>query len=206
MAIKAVIFDWDLTLASTFWFRTRLFWHFCKKTGLPFWSLIRDLRKLFGMTMFEIFHLQKRISWAQGLRLYRKEFHEHAGLIRVHVAVLHALHAQGVKVAVISNDMEEHIKWYLEQRGIRIPVFSTNTHPKPNPLILRKMLKHLHVMPSEAVYVGDHPHDIQFGKNAGTRTIGYANLLHGLRSLGKEKPDAVVQSLDEIPSLIKKFS
>jgi phosphoglycolate phosphatase-like HAD superfamily hydrolase len=195
MAIRAVLFDWDLTLAKTFWFRTRLFKHFCDKTGLPFWKLMFGMRGLFGMTAFGIFRMQKQLSWRDGLKMYGEEFRNHAWMIRVHTDIIKRLQNKGYIVAVITNDLEEHVHWYLQQKGVHIQVFTTN----------RKALRHFKLKPNEAVYVGDHPHDIQFGKNAGTRTIGYANLLHGSRTLGREHPDVIVQSLDEIPSVLKKL-
>jgi phosphoglycolate phosphatase len=43
---------------------------------------------------------------------------------------------------------------------------------KPHPEHLDKVLQMLHSLPSHTLMIGDHPLDIQTGRNAGTRTAG----------------------------------
>ena len=203
--IKAVIFDWDLTLAKTLLFRTRLFHHFCKLAGISFFFQSRRVRTLFGMSIKDI--LKMTPAWAskrQALALYKTEFRNHARLMHfVGKKVILELQKQGYKVAVLTNDLAEHIQWYVRKQGLRIPVMSTGDHPKPSPIALKNMMRQLRVKPSETVYVGDHPKDIKFGKNAGVRTIALKTFLHTKRRLSREKPDAVVSSLGDVPRYVR---
>jgi len=203
--IKAVIFDWDLTLAKTLRFRIKLFRHFCKLAGISFLLASRKVRTLFGMTVRDI--LEMAPTWAskrQALAIYKREFRNHARLMRfVGKNLLVALQKEGYRLGIVTNDLSGNVSWYLKKHGLTIPVMDTNGHSKPHPFALKKMLQKLHVKPSEAVYVGDHPRDIQFGKNAGVRTIALKTILHRKRKLRREKPDAVVSSLGHVPRYLR---
>jgi HAD superfamily hydrolase (TIGR01662 family) len=203
--IKAVLFDWDLTLAKTFRFRMKLFRHLCKLGGIPVWKFTRKTRTLFGMTVNDLMEFAP--SWAskrQAMALYKMQFKKHSRMIDfIGKSLVEQLHADGYKVAIVTNDLSQNILWYLKKHQLAVPVFDTNKSPKPSPKVLAAALKKLNVKPSEAAYVGDHPRDVQFGKNAGVKTIALKNWLHGKRRLSKEKPDAIVSSLGDVPRYLR---
>jgi len=203
--IKAVIFDWDLTLAKTLRFRTRLMRKFCKLARISFWPIALNTRHLFGLTVHSIFRFAPEwVSKRQAMGIYRMLFQKYAHLMNfTGKETLAALHKEKYKLGVVTNDLADNIKWYLKKQGFDIAVLDTNLAPKPKPVVLKRMLKSLNVRPSQAVYVGDHPVDIQMGKAAGVKTIALKTWLHGRKRLRKEKPDAVVRRLRDIPNVVR---
>jgi phosphoglycolate phosphatase len=69
---------------------------------------------------------------------------------------------------------------------------------KPHPAYLMTALKLLAVDPAEAVMVGDHPMDIQLGREAGTYTIGVLTGHSSRELLLQAKADAVVDNISDI--------
>ena len=203
--IKAVIFDWDLTLAKTLRFRAKLMRRFCRLARISFLPIALNTRHLFGLNVFDMLKFApKWVSKRQALAIYKKLFQKHSSLMKfTGKKTLQGLN--GYKLGVVTNDLSENISWYLAKHGFAIPVMDTNKAPKPNPRVLKKMLRKLKVKPSQAVYVGDHPVDIRMGKAAGVKTIALKTWLHGKRRLAKEKPDATVASIAQIKEVIESW-
>ncbi|GAC1450580.1 MAG: HAD family hydrolase [Desulfuromonadaceae bacterium] len=97
---------------------------------------------------------------------------------------LHALAAQDIKMAVISNKNEELSTLMMQTLGI-YDLFENicggDTYPerKPSPLPLLKVADKLGIAPHECVIVGDSINDIQAGQQANITSIactwGYGN-------------------------------
>lgn len=77
---------------------------------------------------------------------------------------------------------------------------------KPHPEGLNKAVKFLGLNPEETLYVGDLPHDIQAGKNAGIKTVAVVNFKeaeYGKKFLLQRfKPDYIINHVSELPTLI----
>ncbi len=68
--------------------------------------------------------------------------------------------------------------------------------------LVKKTLSYLQLQPSEAFLVGDSWWDIRAGKRVGTRTVMVRTGFSSHNDFTGEKPDMMVQSLDElVPSL-----
>ena len=65
--------------------------------------------------------------------------------------------------------------------------------PAPDPLIM--CAQTLALRPANCVYVGDTITDMQAGKAAGMRTIGVLTGFDDYKSLSKEQPDAIIDSI-----------
>ena len=70
----------------------------------------------------------------------------------------------GEAVSVIFPDISSHCDAFIPREHIN--------HVKPHPEHLLMILKRLQVKPGQAIMVGDHPLDIEAGKNAGVLTAG----------------------------------
>ncbi|HEU4324429.1 MAG TPA: HAD family hydrolase [Roseiflexaceae bacterium] len=127
------------------------------------------------------------------------------------VEVLAGLRARGLRVGLISNTIwpgELHLE-DLAEVGV-LPyvehtIFSGDVGLwKPTPAIFTHMLDALGVGPDEAVFVGDSPReDIVGAQRVGMRGV----LVRGLEfPLGDVRPDAIIETLHELPPLLERWS
>ncbi|MBP0726814.1 pyrophosphatase PpaX [Bacillus sp. RG28] len=75
-----------------------------------------------------------------------------------------------------------------------------NAKPHPEPLLLA--LKQLHSTPEETLMVGDNHHDIEGGKNAGTKTAGVAWTVKGRDFLAKFNPDYMLETMSDLLPIV----
>ncbi|MGI9345715.1 MAG: HAD family hydrolase [Gammaproteobacteria bacterium] len=78
-------------------------------------------------------------------------------------------------------------------------------HPKPHPQPLLHALELLERSPEQALYIGDHPYDIQAGKAAGVATVG-CGWGYGLTATDKDQCDFWAESPLDLMPLIEKFA
>jgi len=69
---------------------------------------------------------------------------------------------------------------------------------KPSPFFIKKIAKEQGINLRNSYMIGDHPYDVEAGKNAGTKTI-YLLSGHGVRHVKelKHKPDFMAEDLNE---------
>lgn len=121
------------------------------------------------------------------------------------------LQSSGYRIGLISNTIwpaELHIEDLAEQ-GL-LPylehlVFSGEKGVwKPNPRIFEDVLRALDVTPETAVFVGDSPReDIVGAQHVGMRAIWMRSREFPLRDV---RPDAVIESLPEVPPILDRWS
>ncbi len=104
-------------------------------------------------------------------------------------------------------EFSKHYEAILGEEGIRIERTFFCPHKKetgcacikPNTYFIRKILEKYPVDLKSSVTIGDHPHDIEMGIKAGTKTA-YLLTGHGRRHLDEIKalrPDFTVENLQE---------
>ena len=71
--------------------------------------------------------------------------------------------------------------------------------PKPSPEALIKAVKKLDVNMCDCVIVGDSVTDVRAGKSAGAFTIAVLSGLFSREELAKEKPDLILNDVNELP-------
>ncbi len=74
---------------------------------------------------------------------------------------------------------------------------------KPDPEGIFKALKELDGLPEKTLFIGDSGHDIECGKNAGTRTILVGWTILDRNRLMKTCPDHVVETPAEIVDIVR---
>ncbi|MDY0340256.1 MAG: HAD-IA family hydrolase [Coriobacteriia bacterium] len=85
--------------------------------------------------------------------------------------------------------------------GAIITADDTPTH-KPDPLPVVMGAEALGILPSRCVYVGDSPMDIEAGNGAGAYTIAATWGVASSERLEAVSPDAVIDDIAELPSLL----
>lgn len=82
------------------------------------------------------------------------------------------------------------------------------THTKPDPEPMYLAASHLQIDPKQIIYVGDHPRDIDAGRNASMYTIlaayGYLPLEHK-DNLDAWQADCIVNNVTELHQIINKL-
>lgn len=74
---------------------------------------------------------------------------------------------------------------------------------KPDPAGLLHLAAKWHLSPAQTVMVGDHATDIRTGRAAGARTVFCR---HGIGHAQGMRPDAVIESLRELPGIIRRLN
>lgn len=115
--------------------------------------------------------------------------------------LLKALRVAGVKIGIVTRNCRNAVEVSLERTGVFCDVLLTRDdvrNTKPHPDHLLRALEILGSRPEEAVMIGDHWMDIQAGRAAGTRTIGFLRPNRGDGFFDVCAPDVIVRDLREL--------
>jgi HAD superfamily hydrolase (TIGR01549 family) len=204
--IKAVIFDYDLTVARTLRMRLGLLRYYSMKYKISLFWLIWNMPKFYGMSMSDG---KKLLSKFQNIKItkesyleYRKEYKKRTKYISINSPEVYAQLQKQVKIGIITNELKDLVKLICDQHKLTFDFIEDTSKGDTKVGLLKKTAKKLKLKPAEILYVGDHPKDIIAGKKAGTKTAAFKTILHTHRQLKKEKPDYILHTLSEIPDLI----
>ncbi|MBX2865942.1 MAG: HAD-IA family hydrolase [Leptolyngbyaceae cyanobacterium MAG.088] len=147
------------------------------------------------------------ISWQTLLEDYEMRFQFHCVPFQSLPEMLTELRQQGYLLGIITNGRGEFQARAIDGLGIRdyfdvVLISEVEQVRKPELEIFQRALKRLGVAASDSVFVGDHPEaDIAGAKGAMMKTIWKRN-----SSWTEAKDaDAIIDQLDEIPSILKQF-
>jgi phosphoglycolate phosphatase len=175
---RAVLFDFDLTLADSTRAIVECFTHAFARMELPR-PRAADVAKTIGVPLPQAFVTLTGDATPHAAQLFVKRFIERADEVMANlttmmphtVATVHALRAGGIRTAIVSTKFRYRIIEILELRQLKdafdvvIGGEDVSEH-KPHPEGLRLALQRLEVEPHDAVYVGDHPVDAQAAAGA----------------------------------------
>jgi len=210
--IRAVLFDLDGTLVDT---------------NIDFTRMKEDTLRLaerYGLTRTEladrdvlgIVEMAHRLLAVSGRHDEALAFSADAEALLEKIELRHAKRTQTIDGAaeLLAALSQAHIKSGVVTRNCRAAAYlslqiarlacdvvltrSDVEDRKPNPNHLLAALDRLGVDPSNALMVGDHTMDIQAGKAAGMRTIGFLRPGHPRDFFDPVSPDAVIISLQEL--------
>ncbi|ADB29507.1 HAD-superfamily hydrolase, subfamily IA, variant 3 [Kribbella flavida DSM 17836] len=123
---------------------------------------------------------------------------------------LAACKSSGKLVAIVSNNYTEAVVRYLVRTGLADRVAhvegrdpSDPTLMKPSPHLLDRATVALGIRTAACVFIGDQASDMEAGRAAGTRIIGYANKPGKSEALTHSGASAVVDSMFAIAAAIR---
>ena len=179
--MRAVIFDWDLTLWNSWDIHLLLMAQTAGDLGVAppaAEAIAAEFHRPFLRHL--LFFLGSRPDAEEEIAAietaYLRHYYGMAGhrnyLYPGVGSLLRMLKGQGVRIGILSDKRAEFGARELEQSGLAPLVdwadFKTEARPyKPHPGGLRRVLSKLGVEASDAVYVGDAPQDIRCARNAG---------------------------------------
>lgn len=208
--LKAAVFDVDGMLLDTREFIFQAYEHTLAKHGLP----AREREVIAQQVGRSLADCYAALAPNGDITLLSATHHEFQGE-RLHLIesypglneMLEELHKAGLKMGVFSS-RKGNLVPSLNNAGI-VDYFDVVVqgdeviNAKPHPEGLLKVLDHLGVQPDEAVMLGDAAVDIEAGKAAKVAmTVGITHGFGTRDELEKAKPDHIVSSLAEIPSLL----
>ncbi len=207
MTVKAVILDYDGTLADTVDLLSEAWSRAASLIGIRVDP--KDVERYVGLAGPEISLKIAGGDEARAAELMRLKDEiydsEYAGRMRLFEDVgpsLSMLRDRGLKIAVASSQTSRRLKKYLSLLGI-LKMFDvlvgsdTVARRKPAPDVFLKAAELLGVKPIECFAVGDTCFDCESAKNAGMRFI-----LVSRRGTECEKAEFTVKSLSEAVSVI----
>jgi pyrophosphatase PpaX len=115
-----------------------------------------------------------------------------------HLALLTSSKRSTIKPALIHHQLENIFDVILTAESV--------AKHKPDPEIIIKALEQIDGNPTQALIIGDSPHDIQAGKNAGITTVAFYppenHLFYSRQQLESIQPDHLITKLSDLIPII----
>ncbi|MGI2326721.1 HAD family hydrolase [Planococcus sp. YIM B11945] len=179
--MKAVIFDFDGTLANTLPVCDFAFQHVFKKFDQRELTS-EEIRAMFGpsetgIIQKNLIHMNKE----EAIELYYTKYLEHHAEFVEHNKeiedLLRHLKEKGAKIGIVTGKARRSLDISLQALGMESYFDAIITgddviNPKPDPEGVFKVLHLLNAAPQEAMFIGDSDADIQAGIQAGVFTVG----------------------------------
>lgn len=211
MALRAVLFDFDGTLADSYDAIAASVNHVRAHRALPALA-VDEVRVHVGHGSGHLLsHTVGTGDPRENEMLYRKHhptvMKEGTRLLSEAAAMLRALKQRGLMLAVCSNKPLPYTTVLLASLGIA-ELFDAVmgpedvARPKPAPDMLLAGLARLKVTASEALYVGDMTVDITTARGAGVSVWVVPTGSDSREALRAANPDRLLGGLEELPGLL----
>lgn len=216
MKFDTIIFDLDGTLLNTLFDLKESTNFALKKYGYPE-KTIDEVRMFVGNGVAKLIERAlpdgiNNPAYKNCLEDFKKDYkirmYDHTAPYEGILEMLEKLNAAGIKTAVVSNKFDAAVKELCKKYfGKRIPVAigeSENVKKKPAPDSVLRAMDLLHAKKNKTIYCGDSDVDVQTAKNSGLPCIGVSWGFRDKALLEKEGADYIVDSPDELISLLLK--
>ena len=214
-AIKAVIFDFDGTLAVLnidFSSMSERIFDLMRRSGIKEDALQEKY-------LLEIIDEVYQILWEKNpsaAETFYQESHdilhevemksaEKGRLIPGAERTLKRLRGKGIKVGIITRNCEDAVRKVFAEIDDFCDIFVSRNSVKkvkPHPDHLTRVMGSLKISGEEAVMVGDHMIDIQAGKRVGMKTMGVLTGRTKKEEFEKVGADCVLTSVSEIYKIV----
>ena len=221
LKVAAVIFDLDGTLIDSIDIYFSIVEKALEKLNLPGVPRSRILAAAesedFKWEMVlpkDVLNRKEKIideAWAVINDIAPQMFADNLELIMGADRVVENLSSNGLKIGLVTSTQRKYlgIKMQPLKNGGVDTLFEAivtsddveKRKPAPDPLIVCAQL--LDMKPGNCVYIGDTTTDIKAGKAAGMRTIGVLTGFDQYDALEKEKPDAIIEDVQNLLEVIE---
>ncbi|AXY61565.1 HAD family hydrolase [Acinetobacter sp. WCHAc010052] len=220
--MKAVLFDLDGTLIDTAADFIRIIQEMCRQEGKAVVDaeLIRTQVSEGARAMVKLVYPELEVEdpvflahRQRFLNLYGQDIAVDTDLFTGMYPLLETLEQHQIPWGIVTNkprDLSESLLEALnltERCAVLIcPEDVSRTKPDPEPMYLAA--EQIQIIAKDCIYVGDHPRDIDAGRNAGMYTIlaayGYLPLAHK-DDLNAWQADCIVNDVAELQQIIYKL-
>ncbi|WP_044749447.1 pyrophosphatase PpaX [Bacillus alveayuensis] len=206
MKINTILFDLDGTLINTNDLIIESFLH-TLNYYYPNQYKREDVLSFIGPPLIDTFQSIDEERVEEMVARYRKFNHEqHDALVKEYDTVyetVKALHENGFKLGIVTTKIRSTVNMGLKLTRLDaffdvVVTLDDVENAKPHPEPIFKALKQLDASPEEAIMVGDNHHDIEAGKNAGTKTAGVAWSIKGEEYIRSYHPDYLLKKMSDL--------
>jgi HAD superfamily hydrolase (TIGR01509 family) len=209
-SIECVLFDWDGTLLDSFEADAQAYSRMFDALGMN-WSL-EELKRHYSPNWHRVYRAARlpRAKWEEADRLWMRFYKKHRPELQPGARqVLRALDRRFM-MALVSSGNRSRVLRQLREHNLsamfRTKVCSEDApRRKPHPAPLRMALDRLCISAEVCVYIGDAPEDIEMAHRAGVRAIGVLGVSPVPERLRAANPDALIETIRELPALLKNF-
>ena len=209
-SIENVLFDWDGTLLDFFEADANAYMYMFGALGMR-WS-IAELKRHYSPNWHHVYRAARlpRDKWEEADRLWRLFYRKQQPRLQPGARQVLRKLDQRFKLALVSSGSRSRVRRQLREHNVSA-MFLTKIcsedapRRKPHPAPLRMALDQLRALPQTSVYIGDAPEDIQMAHRAGVRAIGVLGGSPVPERLRAASPDAIIETIRELPALLKSF-
>ena len=209
-SIECILFDWDGTLLDSFEADAQAYSRMFDALGIS-WSMA-ELKRHYSPNWHLVYRgaCLPRARWEEADRLWMRFYRKYRPELQPGARqVLRALERRFM-LALVSSGNRSRVLRQLREHEVaamfRTKVCSEDApHRKPHPAPLRMALERLRISPEVCVYIGDAPEDIEMAHRARVRAIGVLGGSPVPERLRAAKPDAMIETIRELPALLKNF-
>jgi pyrophosphatase PpaX len=212
--IKCILFDFDGTLIDS----NKVVLH-CLKEAIELYTDrkvgLQDLIPILGKPIIDqmrYFSQEKCEEMTEYYRhSYRKNEDANTYIYDNIENLLKELKEQGYVIAITSNKGRRGIEFGLAKFNLTsyidyIVSVDDVEMKKPHPECVMKVMKEKKFSQEELIIVGDSPHDIACGINAGIKTVLVSWTLFPMEEFKKNSPDFIIDNPLELMEIIKNES
>jgi HAD superfamily hydrolase (TIGR01509 family) len=209
-SIQCILFDWDGTLLNSFESDAQAYFLMFDALGMS-WNM-EQLKRHYSPNWHNVYRAARlpRAKWEEADRLWKQFYKKlqpemQPGALRV----LRTLE-RSFTLALVSSGSRARVRRQLREHNVagmfRAKVCNEDApRRKPHPAPMRMALDRLGLAPEVCVYIGDAPEDIEMAHRAGVRGIGVLGGSPVPERLRAASPDAVIETIRELPALMKIF-
>ncbi len=209
-ALEYVLFDWDGTLLNSFEADANAYKYMFESLGMN-WSMA-ELKRHYSPNWHRVYRAARipRAKWQEADRLWRLFYQKQLPKMQPGaMAVLRTLDRR-FKLALVSSGSRTRVRRQLREHNVSamfLTKICSEDAPKrkPHPAPLRMALENLRALPHTSVYIGDAPEDIEMAHRAGMRAIGVLGGSPVPERLRAASPDALIETIRDLPALLKNF-
>ena len=199
--VKAVLFDWDGTLADTAEASYRCYVRLFGELGIAFDR--QTYARTYSPNWYHTFRAVGLAEdrWGHADERWLAHFEcEVVELIDGVRDALGELARRGIDAAVVTSGTRERVLREMARHGIEVRecVFGTDVpQKKPHPAALQLCLGRLAVDAADAAYIGDSPEDVQMARAAGVFAVAVPGGYPNREALVAARPDAMFETVRE---------
>ena len=217
MSVRAVIFDFDLTLADSSAAIIECTEYALHQLGAA-GATPAQIGAVIGLTLPQMFHSLTGETEPARADAFARHFVVRADEImvagtRIYPEVrplLAQLREQGLAVAIVSSKFRYRIEAILERNGLQslvdvLIVGEDVQRHKPDPEGLVQALARLDLPARAAIYVGDHAVDAQAAERAGVPFVGAVSGMTSFDAWARAGKQAVPTHIGELAALVQRM-
>ncbi|MRH42007.1 pyrophosphatase PpaX [Aquibacillus halophilus] len=210
MTIRTILFDLDGTLIDTNELIIASFVHTLQQYSDKEY-LREEILDFIGPPLVDTFEKIDPILAEQMKKTYvTHNLHHHDSFVVAYPTVIDTiskLKELGYQLGIVTTKINSTAWKGLKVTGMDsmfdvLIGFDDVTHAKPHPEPIIKALKELDAQASTTLMVGDNYHDIEAGKNAGTKTAGVSWSIKGKETLEAYQPDYMLEEMSDLLKIL----